>query len=147
MIDISDKKIVRREAIARGTITLKAETIQKIKKGEIKKGDPLIVARVAAVNAVKQTPLLIPFCHQIPIASVNVDFDIHDDSIETTVTVKAVSRTGVEMESLIGVTNALNTIWDMVKYLEKDEHGQYPGTRIDNIRVTKKTKGQLSDSQ
>jgi cyclic pyranopterin phosphate synthase len=140
MIDISDKGIVKREATACGKITLKEETIQKIKEGKIKKGDPLPVARVAAVNAVKQTPLLIPFCHQIAITSVNVEFEIQNASVEATVTVKAVSRTGVEMESLIGVTNALNTIWDMVKYLEKDAQGQYPATRIDNIRVTEKRK-------
>ncbi len=140
MIDISDKEVVKREATASGRIILRKETIRKIKNGEIKKGNPLIVAEIAAVNAVKQTQFLIPLCHQIPITSVNADFKVHDDFIEARVTVKAVSKTGVEIESLVGVSIALNTIWDMVKYLEKDENGQYPQTRIEDIRVIEKIK-------
>lgn len=140
MIDISEKEIVRREATASGRIILKRETIEKIKNGEIKKGNPLSVAEVAAINAVKQTQFLIPLCHQIPITSVYVEFNIQTDFIETKVTVKSISKTGVEMESLVGVSIALNTIWDMVKYLEKDKTGQYPHTRIEEIKVIKKFK-------
>ena len=140
MIDISDKEIIKREAIATGKIILKRETIEQIKNGKIKKGNPLIVAEIAAVNAVKQTQLLIPLCHQIPISSVETCFNIQNEFIEATVTVKAIAKTGVEMESLVGVSMALNTIWDMVKYLEKDANGQYPTTRIENIRVIRKMK-------
>lgn len=140
MIDISDKEVVEREATAAGRIILKKGTIRKIKAGKIKKGNPLAVAEVAAVNAVKQTQFLIPLCHQIPITSVYTEFNIQDDFIEARVTVKAIAKTGVEMESLVGVTIALNTIWDMVKYLEKDKNGQYPHTRIEDIRVIKKIK-------
>ena len=143
MIDISAKKAINREAIAVGKILLKHDTIKQIRKGKILKGNPLIVAEISAVNAVKQTQLLIPLCHQIPITSVKTCFNTQNEFIEATVTVKAIAKTGVEMESLIGVSMALNTIWDMVKYLEKDAYGQYPTTRIENIRVIKKIKKTL----
>ncbi|HEC88823.1 MAG TPA: cyclic pyranopterin monophosphate synthase MoaC [Thermoplasmata archaeon] len=141
MIDISDKKVVKRIAKAMGEIELKKETVKKIKEGKIKKGDVLTVARVAGINAVKNTPTLIPMCHQIPITSVDISFDIKDSSITSVCEVKAYYRTGVEMEALTGVTVTLLTVWDMVKYLEKDEKGQYPETRIKNIHVVEKIKG------
>ena len=92
------------------------------------------------MNAAKQTCLLIPHCHQIPLDTVSVGFDIHKDHIEARCLVKAQARTGVEMEALVGVTAALNTLWDMVKYLEKDGAGQYPETRISDVRVLRKEK-------
>jgi cyclic pyranopterin phosphate synthase len=140
-VDISDKKVVKREARAFGRIFLKEDTIEKIKNKEIKKGDPLEAAQIAAINAVKQTQYLIPLCHQIPITFVNTVFEIRKDSIEATVEVRAEAKTGVEMEALVGVSICLSTIWDMVKYLEKDEEGQYPTTRITDIRVLEKVKG------
>jgi cyclic pyranopterin phosphate synthase len=140
MVDITEKQIVKRQAEAGGRIILSPDTIEKIGKHEIKKGDPLLVAEVAAMNAAKQTHLLIPHCHQIPLDTVTVRFDVVKESIEARCLVKAQARTGVEMEALIGVSIALNTLWDMVKYLEKDEMGQYPKTRISDIRVIKKEK-------
>ena len=140
MIDISDKPVVFRRASAAGRITLKTETIETMKKGEIRKGDVLAAARLAAIAAVKKTPELLVFCHPIPIDSVEVDFEVGAESVEVKVTAAAWAKTGVEMEALVGVTNALNTIWDMTKYLEKDKAGQYPATRISEIRVTEKTK-------
>jgi cyclic pyranopterin phosphate synthase len=140
MVDITEKQIVKRQAEAGGRIILSPDTIEKIGKHEIKKGDPLLVAEVAAMNAAKQTHLLIPHCHQIPLDTVMVKFDVLKESIEARCLVKAQARTGVEMEALIGVAIALNTLWDMVKYLEKDEMGQYPKTRISDIRVIKKEK-------
>lgn len=140
MIDISEKKPVYREAVASGRIILKESTIQKIRGGEIKKGCPLKVAEIACLNAVKQTHLLIPMCHQISLNSIAVNYKINNGNIETTVTVKTVAQTGVEMEALIGVSIVLNNIWDMVKYLEKDENGQYPTTRIEEIKVLNKKK-------
>ena len=139
-IDISDKKEVKREAVASGRIYLKKETINEIKNKTIKKGDPLEAAQLAAINAVKETPNLIFLCHQIPIGSVNTEFNVNEDNIEAIVTVKTTAKTGVEMEALVGVSICLNTIWDMVKYPEKDGNGQYPGTRITDIRVIKKIK-------
>ena len=100
----------------------------------------LKVAEVAALNAVKQTHLLIPMCHQLLLNTIEVDYTINDGSIETSVTVKTIAQTGVEMEALVGVSIVLNNIWDMVKYLEKDENGQYPETKIEEIRVLNKVK-------
>ena len=140
MIDIAEKPVVLRRAEAVGRIVLSPKTIEEVKAGRIKKGDPLQVAEVAAINAAKQTPLLIPHCHQIPLDTVGVDFDVSSDAIEARCHVKAQARTGVEMEALLGVSVALNTLWDMVKYLEKDAQGQYPSTCITGIRVLKKEK-------
>lgn len=141
MIDISDKKTVKRKAKAKGEIKLRKETIKAIKKGGVKKGDVLTVARVAGLNAVKNTSHIIPMCHPVPVSSVNIDFIIRENSVICTCEVKAEYKTGVEMEALTGVSVALLTIWDMVKYLEKDENGQYPETRIMNIEVVEKVKG------
>ena len=146
MIDITGKKVVLREAIASGRIGLSAETIKKIKEKNIKKGDPLMVAEIAAINAAKETSLLIPHCHQIPLNTVELNFSIGDDFIETNCLVKAEAMTGVEMEALVGVSMALATIWDMVKYIEKDKNGQYPYTSIYDIKVLKKTKYSLPTS-
>ena len=122
-------------------IFLSPDTIGKINDGRIKKGDPLLVAEVSAMNAAKQTHLLIPHCHQIPLDTVRVSFDVSKQSIEARCLVKTHARTGVEMEALVGVCMALNTLWDMVKYLEKDQEGQYPSTTISNIKVIRKEKG------
>ena len=140
MVDVSEKPIVHRLAEATGKILLSPETIGRIRDGQIKKGDPLQAAEIAAMNGAKQTHLLIPHCHQIPLETVRVDFEITENSVDAICLVRAHAKTGVEMEALVGVTIALNTIWDMVKYLEKDDRGQYPSTRITDIRVLKKEK-------
>jgi cyclic pyranopterin phosphate synthase len=142
MVDISGKPIVEREAVAKGTILLKHETVSLIKEGKVEKGDPLTISRISAINAVKITSNLIPFCHQIPIDCVNVDFDVKGSSITVTVKVKSVSKTGVEMEALSGVLNALLNIWDVVKKYEKDSSGNYPTTLIENVKITSKVKRQ-----
>jgi cyclic pyranopterin phosphate synthase len=140
MIDITGKSVVLREALASGRITLSPETVRKIRNNQIKKGDPLLVAEVAAMRAAKETYLLIPHCHQIPLNTVELNFSIGEDFVEAACLVKAEAMTGVEMEALVGASIALTTIWDMVKYIEKDEDGQYPSTRISDIRVVKKVK-------
>lgn len=140
MVDISDKKPIMREAIAKGRIILKETTIEQIKSGNIKKGDPFTVAQIAAINAIKETSHLIPLCHQINLDSIDVSFEIKEKYIETKITVKAEAKTGVEMEAIVGICAALFTIWDMVKYLEKDSEGQYPSTKITDIVVVKKRK-------
>lgn len=141
MVDITEKPVIRRQAEASGKIFLSPETIQKINARQIKKGDPLLVAEVSAMNAGKQTHVLIPHCHQIHLDMVSVSFEVSKQAIEVRCIVKTHARTGVEMEALVGVSMALNTIWDMVKYLEKDEGGQYPLTRITDIHVVIKEKG------
>ncbi len=140
MVDITKKPPIYREATAYGKIKLKKETIDRILRGEVKKGDVLTVARIAAVQAVKDTPRLVPLCHPIPITGVEVKFNIGEEHVEVEVTVRSIGQTGVEMEALSGVTAALLNVWDMVKYLEKDEMGNYPITGIENIRVLRKIK-------
>ena len=141
MVDISAKGDVVREAVAAGKIFLRPETLMAIRDGAVVKGNVLSTARVAATLSVKNTPSLIPMCHSIPISAIEVDFNEGDGFIETTVRVKSTGKTGVEMEALVGVSLALLTIWDMVKSAEKDKAGQYPVTRIDDIRVIEKRKG------
>ena len=141
MIDVSGKKIVSRKAVAAGVIKLKASTVEAIKNGKIKKGDPLTVGEIAAILAVKKTPELIPLCHNIPIGKAHVEYILGVDIIEARCTVTTNAQTGVEMEALAGVTTALLNIWDMTKYLEKDEDGQYPDSVITDIRVLEKVKG------
>ena len=141
MIDISEKKNILRIATASGRIKLKKETIERIRKKQVKKGDVLTIAKIAVINAVKKVPDLIPFCHPIPITNVNVDFNIENDTIiKVSCTVKSVAQTGVEMEALTGVNIALLNIWDVVKMYEKDENGQYPSTIMYDIKVEEKIK-------
>ena len=141
MIDVSGKKVVSRKAVAAGVIKLKASTVEAIREGKIKKGDPLTVGEIAAILAVKKTPELIPLCHNIPIGKAHVEYKLEENSIEARCTVTTNAQTGVEMEALAGVTTALLNIWDMTKYLEKDENGQYPDAVITDIRVLEKVKG------
>jgi cyclic pyranopterin phosphate synthase len=145
MVDISEKEEVERVAVASGRIKLKDSTVELIKRRSIKKGDVLGCAEIAAILAVKRTPEIIPLCHQVPIESVKVEFTLGDDDITVTVSVKSVGKTGVEMDALHGLSVALLTIWDMVKSVEKDETGNYPHTRIEEIKVDKKEKRVISD--
>ena len=140
MVDVGEKDELRRLAVASGRIYLQNETLAAIREGTVVKGNVLATARVAATLAVKDTFRLIPMCHAIPITAVEVDFDQREAYIEASVMVRSVGKTGVEMEALTGVSVALLTIWDMVKSAEKDEHGQYPATRIEAVRVTMKEK-------
>ncbi len=140
MIDIQDKSSTDREAVSEGFLLLGEKTLEAIRAGRTKKGDPLKTSEVAAIQAVKNTPSLIPFCHPIPLTNVAVELEVLDDRVRCECQVKAHYKTGVEMESLVGVSVALLTFWDMVKYLEKDEAGQYPHTRIEDVRVVSKVK-------
>jgi len=141
MVDISGKKNVERIAVAEGKIRLSDESIKAIKEKRVKKGDVFAIAEAAALMAIKRTFLAIPHCHPLPITSASVEFFIEGNDVVSRCTVKASYKTGVEMEALHGVAIALLTIWDMVKYMEKDERGQYPTTLIHDIRVTEKRKG------
>jgi cyclic pyranopterin phosphate synthase len=140
MVDIQDKTSSGREAVAEGFLMLRKGTLEAIRTGRTKKGDPIKTSEVAALQAVKNTPTLIPHCHPIPLTSVAVNLEALDDRVRCQCRVKAHYKTGVEMESLVGVAVALLTLWDMVKYLEKDEAGQYPHTRIEGVRVVSKVK-------
>ncbi|MEM4922719.1 MAG: cyclic pyranopterin monophosphate synthase MoaC [Sulfolobales archaeon] len=141
MVDIGDKSDVVRVARAEGLIRLSPSTVKLIVEGKVEKGDVFTVSKIAAISAVKKTPDILPLCHNIPITYVDVRFEVvGEDRIKVETVVKAVAKTGVEMEALVGASVALLTIWDMVKKYEKDESGQYPHTRIEYVRVVEKVK-------
>lgn len=140
MVEVLSKEEVKRRARASGKITLQRRTIEKIKAGQVEKGNVLTTAQIAATLAVKKTSELIPLCHPLPITGVDVSFEIGEEEIEAIVETSCMGKTGVEMEAITGVSVALLTIWDMVKSMEKDEDGQYPVTRIHDIRVLEKWK-------
>ncbi|MEM3566542.1 MAG: cyclic pyranopterin monophosphate synthase MoaC [Candidatus Bathyarchaeia archaeon] len=141
MVNITGKPKVYREATATGRIRLKPETINLIKSGKVEKGDPFYTAKIAGTLAAKETSILIPFCHPLPLTNVKVNIEILDESVvEVSSIVKTEAQTGVEMEALVATAISLLTIWDMVKQYEKDERGQYPSTVIEEIRVVEKIK-------
>lgn len=119
MIDVSGKDITARTAKALGCIVLGQEAFDALRKGSCIKGDVLETAKIAAAQAVKSTPVIIPMCHPVLIEAVNVDFTLseQDKSVTVAVTVKSSGRTGVEMEALCGAAVACLTIYDMLKYL------------------------------
>jgi len=140
MVDVGDKPDTARRAVARGVIHLRESTVGAVRANDVSKGDVLATARVGAVQAVKHTWETIPMCHGIPITNVDTEFDVGGDRITLTVAVETTGKTGCEMEALEGVTTGLNVVWDMVKAVEKDEDGQYPATRISDVRVLEKDK-------
>ncbi len=143
MVEVGEKSTIKRSAIASGTINLKEETINLIQNQEIKKGNVLTTAQIAAIGAVKNTSNLIPLCHPLPVTGIEVEFELEKTSIHVVVNVTCTGQTGVEMEAITGVSVALLTIWDMVKSVEKDTDGQYPDTHISDIRVLKKEKKEI----
>ncbi|MFC7154682.1 cyclic pyranopterin monophosphate synthase MoaC [Halomarina halobia] len=144
MVDVGSKPDATRRAVAAGEIRLDPSTVEAVRNNEIGKGDVLATARVGAVQAVKHTWETIPMCHQIPITNVDTEFDVREDRVLLEVAVETTGKTGCEMEALSGVTTGLNVVWDMVKAAEKDDDGQYPGTRIENVRVVAKEKRELA---
>ena len=141
MVNIGNKKDVMRKAKARGEIRLKASTIDAIEKDSVAKGNVLSVARVGAIDAVKHTWEIIPLCHQIDINGIEVKFSVEKEKVIMEVEVETFGKTGCEMEALVGVSTGLNTIWDMVKSIEKDENGKYPTTSIGQMEIIEKLKG------
>lgn len=140
MIDISEKRVQSRKAVAEGIIRLRKETIDAIRANTVKKGNVLEIARTAAIMAAKSTPDIIPYCHIIPLEKAGVEFEVMDDRVRATCEIRSSYKTGVEMEALTCASAALLTVWDMVKYLEKDETGNYPLTSIENVHVISKVK-------
>ena len=155
MVDVGVKPDTRRRAVAAGDIHLRRSTLEAIRADDVEKGDVLATARVGAIQAVKHTWETIPMCHQIPITNVDTAFAFEDSSdgdpdpesesavLSLEVVVETTGKTGCEMEALEGVTTGLNVVWDMVKAVEKDDKGQYPATRIENVRVLEKEKSSL----
>lgn len=140
MIDISEKNIMLRTAIASGTVYLNPDSIDSIRDKSNPKGDVLENAKLSAISAVKKTPELVFLAHTINITSVKVNFKVSDDRVECLVKVIAKEKTGVEIEAIAGVMNALLSIFDTCKRFEKDIDGQYKSSRITDIRVLKKNK-------
>jgi cyclic pyranopterin phosphate synthase len=122
MVDVSEKQITRREAVARGSVYMKTGTIKLIKDRKIPKGDVFSVAKIAGIAAAKKTSELIPLCHPLSIASVDIDFDLDSkrNKVEIEARVKVVGQTGVEMEALTAVSVAALTIYDMCKAVDKE---------------------------
>lgn len=133
MVDVSAKPLSLRVAVAEARILLGRKTLNLIRRNEIQKGDVLSVARIAGIQAAKQTQNLIPLCHQIPLAKAGVEFSIEKDGVHITTTVKTVSQTGVEMEALTAASVAALTIYDMCKAVDK-------AMRITDVRLVSKTK-------
>lgn len=136
MVDIGQKAVSRREAVAEGRIFLKPETVELIKKQQIKKGEVLAVARIAAINAAKKTYELIPLCHNIPINRIGVNFTVDKDFIKITSKASCDWKTGIEMEALTAVSIAALTIYDMCKAVDKD-------MKIGDIRLKEKKKHEI----
>ncbi|HWX15808.1 MAG TPA: cyclic pyranopterin monophosphate synthase MoaC [Chthoniobacterales bacterium] len=133
MADVSAKPLSARTAIATGKIRLQPETVDLISENRIAKGDVFATARIAGIQAAKQTPQLIPLCHTLPLSDLKVDIVTSSDGAEVKCTARTVAQTGVEMEALTGVSVALLTIYDMCKAVDKE-------MRISDIRLVEKTK-------
>src|SRR6516225_7896195 len=119
MVDVADKAVTAREAVARGSIRMSREALGQIRAGTVKKGDPLQAARLAGIMAAKQTSSLIPLCHPLPISHADVQAEVKDNGIALVSTVTTDGKTGVEMEALTAVSVAALTIYDMCKALDK----------------------------
>ncbi|KPD11909.1 cyclic pyranopterin monophosphate synthase MoaC [Phaeobacter sp. 11ANDIMAR09] len=130
MVDVSDKEVTARVAVAEGHITMAAETYEIIAQGKAKKGDVLSVARLAGIMGAKKTPDLIPLCHPLPISKVAVELTLDPDlpGVRVEATVKTTGQTGVEMEALTSVSVACLTVYDMAKAVDKAM--QIGGTRV-----------------
>ncbi|HEY0369572.1 MAG TPA: cyclic pyranopterin monophosphate synthase MoaC [Chthoniobacterales bacterium] len=133
MVDVSAKPISAREATAAGRIVLKPETLALISDNKIAKGNVFATARIAGIQAAKQTSHLIPLCHGLNLTHVDLDLSLGDDAVEVKCTARTSAHTGVEMEALTGVSVALLTIYDMCKAVDKE-------MQISDIRLLSKTK-------
>lgn len=140
IVEIGNKPIVERKATATGLLHLQEGTKKAIVEKMVKKGDVLEASTIAAIQAVKDTPRIIPHCHPIPLEGCKVDWTWEGTSLRCTVHVSAHYKTGIEMEALTGVSAGLLCVLDMIKSFEKDEHGQYPHTSMSDIRVLEKIK-------
>ena len=140
MVDVSDKAITAREAVAEGFVRMSPETLKLALSGEGKKGDVRAVAEIAGVMAAKQTSSLIPMCHPLPITKAEVRVEAGEGGLSVTARVKTTGQTGVEMEALTAVSVACLTLYDMLKAAEK-------GMVIEAVRLISKTGGKSGDYQ
>jgi cyclic pyranopterin phosphate synthase len=131
MVDVGEKPLSRRRAVARATVRMAAETAGRLR--ELPKGDALTVAQVAGIMAAKRTSDLIPLCHPLPLSRIEVELEVSESSVEITSTVETTARTGVEMEALAAVTVAALTVYDMAKAIDKE-------MSVTDISLVEKTK-------
>ena len=136
MVDVSGKPPSIRTAVATGKIQLRRETLDLISKDQIAKGNVFATARIAGIQAAKQTAQLIPLCHTLPLSEIKIDIVASDDFAEVKCTARTIAQTGVEMEALTGVAVTLLTIYDMCKAVDE-------GMQLSDIRLLKKTKEEL----
>ena len=142
MVDVGEKPVTRRTAVAAGRVLVNADTFALIQSGGIKKGDVLTVAQIAGIMGAKKTPELIPMCHSVAVDGIDLQLRLDEErcSVEITATVKCDGRTGVEMEALTAVSAAALTVYDMCKAVQKD-------MVIADIRLLRKTGGVHGDYQ
>lgn len=140
MVDVGGKAESRRTAVAEGVIRMRPATIEALETGRSPKGDPLLVAQIAGIQAAKRTAELIPLCHPLPLSSVQVELGIDPDlpGVRAVARARVLGRTGVEMEALTAVSVALLTVYDMLKAVDRD-------MQIGGIRVLEKTGGRSGD--
>jgi cyclic pyranopterin phosphate synthase len=139
MVDVGNKDVSQRTAVAAGIVSMQADTLAAIKANQLAKGEVLAVARVAAIQAAKRCADLIPLCHPLALSKVQVDFsEISDTQLEIRVQCRLSGQTGVEMEALTGVSVAALTIYDMCKAMDK-------GMTIGAVRLLEKTGGKSGD--
>jgi len=141
MVDIGSKADTVREAVARGRVRMKPDTLEQVRTNQMKKGDVLAIARVAGIMAAKKTPDLIPLCHTILVDDVSLEFELSgDDCIEITARARSTGKTGVEMEALVAVSVGALTIYDMCKAIDK-------GMIIEEVCLESKTGGKSGTYQ
>ena len=131
MVDVGGKPAVRRRAVARAFVEMRAETAERLRS--LPKGDALATAQVAGIMAAKRTAELVPLCHPLPLSHVEVTLDVRDDGVEIVAAVETVAQTGVEMEALTAATVAALTVYDMAKAIDKE-------MVIGGVRLVEKTK-------
>ena len=136
MVDVSEKPVTTREAVAKGKVVMQASTLSLLKEGNLPKGDALATARIAGIMAAKETHRLIPLCHPLLIDDIDIEFSLDEQAsaVEITATVKGSGKTGFEMEALTAVTISGLTIYDMCKTVDST-------LRLENIRLARKSGG------
>jgi cyclic pyranopterin phosphate synthase len=136
MVDITQKPITQREAVAKGVVRMQPSTLEAIKEGRLEKGDALAIAQLAGIMGAKQTPHLLPLCHPLLIDEVKVEIGLDEEnsSVEIAAAVKGSGRTGMEMEALTAVAISALCIYDLCKPID-------PGIQIERIRLTRKSGG------
>lgn len=140
MVEVGEKDETRREAVAEGVIRMAPETVAALESGRLPKGDPLVVAQVAGIQAAKRTWELIPLCHPLPLSGVEVELEVDGalPGVRARARARVTGRTGVEMEALTAVSVALLTVYDMVKAVDRN-------MRIDGVRLLSKAGGRSGD--